>query len=329
MDPPAGLLAAGLTVTGVLLAAPVSALLARARWPSRSPRAALVLWQAVCLGAGLSLVGAGVVLAVAPFPGSFPAAAWSGFTGLLTGRVFDELPGWRIAAGLAAVALAGALLTVLIRCAVLTLRRRRAHRDLLDLLTTPSPFTPGGVRETAAEVSILDHHRAVAYTLPGFHARIVLSVGLLDLLDVDQLGAVVEHERAHLRSRHDLLALPFQAWAAALGWVPGVRPARRAVAELTEMLADDAATTRSSPAVLAAALARVALAGDARPGDGLAGSTELPTASGSAEADGAQITRRVRRLVAPSPLPGRRTALVYFAAAVLISLPPVLLVLGW
>nr|WP_240189187.1 M56 family metallopeptidase [Nakamurella flavida] len=196
-------------------------------------------------------------------------------------------------------------------------------------MTAPSPFTGGGAREAAADVSILDHDRAVAYTLPGFHARIVLSVGMLDLLDVDQLGAVVEHERAHLRSRHDLLALPFQAWAAALGRVPGVRPARRAVAELTEMLADDAACTRSSQATLAAALARVALADGGRSANRPAAAAELPTASGAAEVDGVQITRRVRRLLDPAPLPGAVTALVYLAAAALLSVPPVLLLLGW
>ena len=51
---------------GLVLTAPVSERLAKARWPRRSPRPALVLWQAVCLAAGFSVVAGLVVLAVEP-----------------------------------------------------------------------------------------------------------------------------------------------------------------------------------------------------------------------------------------------------------------------
>ena len=57
--PAAPVLATGLAVAAVLLAAPVSALLAKSQWTRRAPRASLVLWQAVCLAAGVCLVGAG------------------------------------------------------------------------------------------------------------------------------------------------------------------------------------------------------------------------------------------------------------------------------
>src|SRR5690606_16123989 len=61
---PAGALAGVAALTSVLLAGPVSALLARSRWPDRAPRSALLLFQAVCLAAGLCLIGAGLVLAL-------------------------------------------------------------------------------------------------------------------------------------------------------------------------------------------------------------------------------------------------------------------------
>ncbi|MGD1110191.1 MAG: M56 family peptidase, partial [Mycobacterium sp.] len=35
------------TILAVLLAGPAAALLARASWPLRAPRAAMVLWQAI------------------------------------------------------------------------------------------------------------------------------------------------------------------------------------------------------------------------------------------------------------------------------------------
>jgi hypothetical protein len=48
----------------VLLADPVPRLLSRARWVQREPVAALVLCQAVGLAAGLSLLGAGLEVAL-------------------------------------------------------------------------------------------------------------------------------------------------------------------------------------------------------------------------------------------------------------------------
>ena len=47
----------GLIAVAVVLAGPVPLALARAAWPARSPRAALVLWQAVGLGGGLAKIG--------------------------------------------------------------------------------------------------------------------------------------------------------------------------------------------------------------------------------------------------------------------------------
>ena len=140
-----------------------------------------------------------------------------------------------IVAGTLAAAAALILFGVLIRSVLLTVRRRRAHRMLLDLLTADRPRRGAGVpvvtlsAERDAEmgdllddVRILDHSTAVAYTLPGWHSRVVLSAGMLDLLCRAELVAVIDHEKAHVRSRHDLLVLPFQAWATALGWLPGV-----------------------------------------------------------------------------------------------------------
>ncbi|MGI5158769.1 M48 family metalloprotease [Microbispora sp. CA-102843] len=49
--------------------------------------------------------------------------------------------------------------------------------------------------------------------VPGRRARIVLSRGTLDLLERQELLAVLGHERAHARGRHDLILLPFIALA--------------------------------------------------------------------------------------------------------------------
>jgi len=314
-----------LIVVGLVLTAPVSYRLAKAGWTCRAPRTALVLWQALCLAAGFSVVAGLVLLAVEPLGNTILGAAWNWFGALLTGSL--SIPLWRWACGLAAATIAVVLLVVLGRTAVLTVRRRRAHRLVLDLLTGPRAVAGAGQRPrnglaTARNVRILDHAAAVAYTIPGWHSRVVLSAGLVDLLTDQELSAVVEHERAHLRARHDLLVLPFQAWAIALGRIPGVRLAGGSVAELTEMMADDVAAARTSRSVLASALAKVALSGPATP-TAPHRLADSPAIAGTAVAD------RVRRLMQPHPLAAGRLALVGLSAAALLAIPASVLLLHW
>lgn len=327
--PAAPVLAAGLAVTSVLLAAPVSALLARATWMKRAPRAALILWQAVCLASGLCLTGAGVVVALEPLGHNIFSALRIWLLRLRVGRPLAGMTGHGIITGTLSATAAVILFGVLIRSVVLTERRRRAHRLLLDLLTSDraagsraSVIAPAReIGDLSTDVRILDHQAAVAYTLPGWHSRVVLSAGLLDLLARAELISVINHERAHVRSRHDLMVLPFQAWATAVGWLPGVRAAAGSVAELTEMLADDWAARRSAPVVLAKALATVALAGVAR-NSGVVGSQTPAVADRS-------VAARVDRLLHPRPLPLWSLISVYVAAAALLAIPFVTLVVGW
>lgn len=335
----APVLAAGLAITSVLLAAPVSAMLAGAGWMQRAPRAALVLWQAVCLAAGLCMIGAGLVLALEPLGDNIFDALGEWLPSLGGGHPLARMTGDGIVSGTLAAAAALILFGVLIRSIVLTVRRRRAHRMLLDLLTAgrsglgppqrahdsrttqPSGGDDADVGDLLRDVRILDHSTAVAYTLPGWHSRIVLSAGLVDLLSRAELVAVIDHEKAHVRSRHDVLVLPFQAWATALGWLPGVRAAAGSVAELTEMLADDWAARRSTSATLARALAVVALAG-VPAGSGVVGS-QTPAVAGRS------VAARVSRLLHPYPLPLWRLSCVYVAAALLLVIPAVAVVVGW
>ncbi len=309
----------------VVLAAPVSAALGRAAWPSRYPRAVLVLWQAICLAAGVSLVGAGLVIALAPSGDNIFAALARLWRHAWAGHPFAGLAAHRVAALTLALAVAVVLLGALVRSVFQATRRRRAHRHLLDLLTGQRPDRPplvsADVAELLVDVRILDHADAIAYTLPGWHSRVVLSAGLVGLLSRAELGAVVDHERAHVRSRHDLLALPFQAWATVLGWLPGVRAAQASVAELIEMLADDLAARRSGRPVLASALARVTLAGAERPSWATeARPADTPTA----------VARRVIRLRIEMGEDGRgRAGWIYLLAVGVLALPAMLMIFGW
>lgn len=334
-----------LTALAVLLAEPASRALAGARWPARAPRAALALWQAVGLSAGLAAIGAGLSFAISPLGDTLPAGVARLWHNTLALRPLDGLAVWHVVA-LAGAALLGARLAgVLLVSGARTLRDRRRHRMIVDLVGTRSPHLPGTL--------VLDHPDAVAYCLPGLRPRIVVSAGTLSLLDTDQLDGVLAHERAHLAARHDLVVLPFAAWRAALPFVAGVRRAQAAVATLVEMLADDQACRRCGPTPLARAIARV---GGARtPGGALAftGPHSQGAAVGTA-ADGTRpghplpvefdagvpcgvaalafgaspVLARVERLIDPVPPAGPALrAAAYLAAALLVGVPTTLLLL--
>jgi hypothetical protein len=76
-------------------------------------------------------------------------------------------------------------------------------------------------------------------------------------LPPEELAAVLAHERAHADGRHELVIQPFVAWQSALPFLAPARRATAAVAELVEMLADDAAAAKTSRLTVARALARV------------------------------------------------------------------------
>lgn len=74
------------TILAVLLAGPTPALLARATWPLRAPRAAMVLWQAIALAAVLSSFSAGIAIAsrlLMPGPDGRPTTSFVGAAGRL------------------------------------------------------------------------------------------------------------------------------------------------------------------------------------------------------------------------------------------------------
>ena len=126
---------------------------------------------------------------------------------------------------------------------------------LLSLLAHGDPKVPGAL--------VVDHPAAAAYCVPGLRSAIVISAGALDLLDQAELAAVLAHERAHLRERHDLVLLPFTALLRAFRWSGVAREAYAAVALLVEMLADDRALRHRPARELATALLRVGAAGGA------------------------------------------------------------------
>jgi bla regulator protein blaR1 len=192
-----------------------SAALGAARWPRRSPGMAIVLWQALGLGGGLAAVGALIEIGVPPGSAGVADGVARVASAAASGRLFPPgqttLPVFlRLVSLVLGLALLAQLCSVLIASSAAVVRARRRQRALLALLGRGDPKAPGAL--------VVDHPAAAAYCLPGLRSRIVVSVGALDLLRPAELAAVLAHERAHLRERHDLVVLPFTALRQAFGW---------------------------------------------------------------------------------------------------------------
>jgi Zn-dependent protease with chaperone function len=287
--------------------------LAQASWPRRSPAAAILLWQAFGLAGGLAAVGTllslglpgnhlGVAQSLLHLGTVFPGAP---FRFPVAFGVVSALPVMLLvfrltclAAGLALLAL---LCWVLIAASATVLQARRRQRVLLALLAHGDPKVPGAL--------VVDYPTAAAYCLPGLRSRIVvLSVGTLELLGRGELAAVLAHEHAHLRERHDLVLLPFTALGRAFPHSVMCADAHRAVALLVEMLADDRALRGRSTRELVSALVRFGTAGT------------CPAPAGALAAGEGDMAARVVRLLQPvRPLPAAVNMAVCLAAGLLVA----------
>ncbi|MEV6257759.1 M56 family metallopeptidase [Nocardia sp. NPDC051911] len=231
----------------LLLAGPVPALLSRATWTYRTPRAALVLWQAIALAAVLSAFGSGLAIAaelLVPGPDGRPTTAPT--------REIDALglPLWLAYVFVFALTLliGARLIYAIIRVGVHTRRRRSRHRMLVDLLDQSGPH------RRAADIRVLAATEPIAYCLPGLRQRVVLSEGTLTNLADAEVTAIVSHERSHLRARHDLVLEAFTAVHEAFPRVVRSKAALGSVKLLIELLADDSAVKVTGPKPLARAL---------------------------------------------------------------------------
>lgn len=276
------------TILALTLTGPVPALLARASWPLRAPRAAVVLWQAVALAAVLSAFSAGLsVVALLVDGGALSWPVWLTATAMFALTV---MIGIRLAVAVVSVAIG-------------TRRRRARHRMVVDLVGA-CPHD---------DVRVLAVPEPMAYCLPGMRSRVVLSEGALDALTEPELAAIMRHERAHLRARHDLVLEAFIAVHTAFPRIVRSGSALSAVRLLVELLADDAAVRTAGPRPLARALVACASA---------------QTPAGAMAAGGPTTVIRVRRLAGP---PNSRLAALaaYLAAAGVLVVPTIAVAVPW
>ncbi|MGO0575610.1 M56 family metallopeptidase [Ornithinimicrobium panacihumi] len=264
------------------------------RWTAlrRAPGEALALWQAVSLtGVVCALLAAPV--AALTFGADRPRllAAALVVSGLMLLRLL--LSGHRIGTDL---------------------RRMRARqRELIDLVGDRSDGRGG-------RIAVVAHASPAAYCLPGRRDRIVLSQGAVDQLDDAQLDAVLAHEHAHLRQRHDLLLELFTVLHESVPGPLRAPGALREVGLLAEILADRAATTTGGAAPRDLAHALVTMAEGTRPATpaeatSAPGTTPYPVSLSA----GHQVTERLQAIAAPEPGMGLRTTLLLLALGALAT----------
>lgn len=313
-----------LAALAVVLAWPAPIALSRAQWPSRSPFTAMILWQAIALAGGLSMIGAMLVWGLEPLGDNLLQALRGLWDVMVNNRPADTLGLVHVFALSAASLLTAHLVfTLLITYARIRAQRRR-HRNLLNLLSSPSRTSPSTL--------VIKHPSPVAYCLPGGARSVtVLSDGLMGLLSDEELRAVLLHERAHLSQRHHLLLWAFAAWRAALPWLPTSRLAQRAVNELIEMLADDVAVKQVDHETLVGAIAVVATGrhgpGTDTPAPPDAGMDTGSDAESDADDGSLSTVHRLRRLLQPQqPLSPVQQFAALGTSALLLTVPTALLI---
>jgi Zn-dependent protease with chaperone function len=131
-----------------------------------------------------------------------------------------------------------------------------------------------------------------AYSVGARRGQVVLSHGLLEILDPQEFEAVLLHEEGHLRARHHGKLMAARAIRASLGFLPPVRAVLGLLEQAMEEAADEHAAQRlGDRATVGSALAKAGLSSLGRPVGALA------------LTEGLDVPGRVRRLLEPPEVP--------------------------
>ncbi len=153
----------------------------------------------------------------------------------------------------------------------------------------------------------MDHPEA--YAVGTRRGQVIVSRGLLDVLDEREREAVIFHEEGHLRAHHQPMLMVSRAAAAAVAPIPTARIAMSLVEQAVEEAADEHSAVRvGCRETLASGISKAALAGLRSP----LGAVAL--------GPGPDVPARVRRLLHPPTLRRWVPAACMLAAAALLSL---------
>ncbi|WP_030669567.1 M56 family metallopeptidase [Streptomyces cellulosae] len=161
-------------------------------------------------------------------------------------------------------------------------------------------------RPAAGDLCVVDSPHPDAYALPGRPHRIVVTTAMLRSLGPAEREALFAHERAHNQAGHHYF---LAAAELAAHCHPALRTARATIRLAAERAADEtAATTLGDRRLIATAIARAALAGQASP------STRPDIAPAATTGP---VPQRVAALLAPPrrPRAARRAAFLLVVCA--------------
>ncbi len=282
--------------------------LVSAAWVYRAPVLGIAAWYAVLFSVTAAM-SFGVVSLVIPWPRAVDAlcSLWRWCAEALRGEygIVGHLAGGVVLGVVLLVAARAAV--VLGRAARSTRLGRRRYREAMTLL---------GAHSATLGVTVLDRPEPAAYLVPGRGRRIVVTTGALAVLSADELAAVVAHERAHAAGRHHLLRDGAGLLQRAFPRIDLFAVARRQIARLVEMHADQVAATGRAPIDLARALVTMA--------------TGTAAHSGALGATGGDAVERVHRMLRPpAPLHRGVSAGLLAAMAVDALLPLAATALAW
>ena len=263
------LLSALLTVAGLILLAalliwPVQSAMVRRQIFRREPLLALFVWQAVALAAVISLLAAGPVALL-----------------LLRDHIALGDPRHLGIVGVALAVTGFMVIRLLIaghQVGASLRRTRREHVELLELVGREfDELEELDLGRPSRHLRVIEHPAPTAYCIPGLTHRVVISTGVLERLGQPEILAVLAHERAHVRARHDLLVEFFTVLHTAMPKSLRQHAVLEEVRLLAEVLADRAGARAIGRVPMGRAL--VALAGSRHPVATFAASTSTVSAA--------------------------------------------------
>ncbi len=245
-----------------------------------SPRTLAALYLLSLLGvATLPAVGAGCLAGTAAWVVGWAQESWPPCP------LGSGAGAWGMLGLAAGAAVAGALLGAAVLQAAWA--RRVELRGAAQARATIRRV-PSGARAWVVPSAI-----PIAFTGGLLQPKIVVSTGLLALLEEDEQAAVLEHEAAHLRAGHARLLILGGAVAGLYAWLPTVASTWAGLRRELEVVADDEAVRHVGKKALLHALAKVALA-----------QVQATPLSAAALADPDHLRYRIHRLgMSASPCP--------------------------
>jgi beta-lactamase regulating signal transducer with metallopeptidase domain len=138
------------------------------------------------------------------------------------------------------------LLTIIARAVQQFALFRKFRKDLFSLVDRRlTDKLSGQLNRPVNDLIVVNHARLLAFTVGFRNPRIVVSDSLLDMLDEQELRAVVEHETYHQINRDGIKIFMIQLVSQALWFIPITRWCYQNYKIMSELAADEHAIHRS------------------------------------------------------------------------------------